>query len=373
MVALLPYVLKSHKVLILTPSKIISTQLAADFGLKVNEKFAPFLRKSGMFLEDQGLTEFLEPVEVCDLQSVTFNQDKGFHSLGNCKLVISNAQVFAGKSRNSLTSLKSKDKTKQLLEEFDTVIVDEAHHCTAATWKNVIDCFDGKKIVFLTATPFQDNEPLVEILQGTLDKVFEIKREELEGFTIRKCSFEMKQMLHKPFSGLEFFEALRADIEEALARHVGQERRLVKEDAPQAMILVTTQEEAIDTAEGLGPDATYVISTREGDENLKLFDEHKKKIVVVCGMLREGYDNARVTLVVFLRNCKSRVLFEQFCGRCIRMNRTLANALRSEKGTDKAIGTVLTYNCYPHLKVLWEERERAVADESANEENGDDE
>ncbi|OXA41420.1 hypothetical protein Fcan01_23898 [Folsomia candida] len=49
------------------------------------------------------------------------------------------------------------------------------------TWKNVIDCFDGKKVVFHTATPFKDNEPLVEILRGKLEKVFEISREKLEG------------------------------------------------------------------------------------------------------------------------------------------------------------------------------------------------
>ncbi|OXA48833.1 Type I restriction enzyme EcoKI R protein [Folsomia candida] len=168
---------------------------------------------------------------------------------------------------------------------------------------------------------------------------------------------------YTPFKHPEFFQDLRKDIDEALLRHVGQERRLVGEHAPQAMILVTTKREAEDTAEALGEDATFIVSTKEGDANLKLFHSNQKKIAVVFGMLREGYDNACVTLVVFLRNVKSRVLFEQFCGRCIRMNRKLQISLRSVIGADQATGTVLTYNCYPHLKELWNEREKPVADD----------
>ena len=36
---------------------------------------------------------------------------------------------------------------------FDTVIVDEAHHYPAETWKKIIDHFKQRKKVFLTATP----------------------------------------------------------------------------------------------------------------------------------------------------------------------------------------------------------------------------
>ncbi|OXA47210.1 uncharacterized protein LOC110855792 isoform X3 [Folsomia candida] len=367
MVALLPYVLNSHKVLVLTPSRIISEQIAADFGYKFDGKGLPFIIKCGLFNVEDNYEVMLETVHLCDLK-----KNKDIQNGQN--LVIAKAQIFAGRAKNSLTSDKSRDDVAKVLQSFDTIIVDEAHHCTAQTWENVINCFEGRKIVFLTATPFSGNESLLSILGDKLEEVFTIRRAEVEGVTIRKSDFTFNPMKHKPFDDPDFFGDLRNDIDEALGRHVAQENRNVGEHSPQAMILVTTMKQAEETAEALGRDATFVISAAEGDANLKQFNKGDKKIAVVCGMLREGYDNSRVTLVVFIRNCGSRVLFEQFCGRCIRMNRNLANVTRSEMGKDKTIGTILSYQCYPGIKKFWEERDKPIADvEPDYEDNGNDE
>lgn len=108
-----------------------------------------------------------------------------------------------------------------------------------------------------------------------------------------------------------FLLQLRADISDILVRHHRIESRFDQ----QAIVLVGNQAIAKSVAEGLGEDATYIISGKVGSTNLKEFTSHQKKIGVVCGMLLEGYDNANVTLAVILRKCQSRVLFEQFVGR----------------------------------------------------------
>lgn len=105
----------------------------------------------------------------------------------------------------------------------------------------------------------------------------------------------------------------------------------------------------------MGEDATYIISGKVGAKNLKEFTSQQKKVGVVCGLLLEGYDNANVTLAVILRKCQSRVLFEQFVGRCVRMHRESA-------GRDKSKGVILTYDYY-NQQPLWDVRDKvAVVD-----------
>lgn len=177
MVVLLPFVLASEKVFILTPSCIISKQLAADFGSPTAK--TSFFLKCGFFnvinkklknLVDQPLVT--SPDEIDDLEEN--------------ELVIFNAQKFSGKSRLSLSNQDSKDGVARMLRQFDTIIVDEAHHYPAATWNNIINEFEGKKVVFLTATPFrgsEDNDEWKKLIVK-METVFEIDLCKLEGSRI---------------------------------------------------------------------------------------------------------------------------------------------------------------------------------------------
>lgn len=146
-----------------------------------------------------------------------------------------------------------------------------------------------------------------------------------------------------------FLDQLHKDVKDILKKHRRQEPR---EKHPQAMILVATKVEAKAVAAGLGPTATFIIADNQMERNLSAFTKKEKTIAVVCGMLREGYDNSSVTLVVFLRKCKSSVLFEQFCGRRIRMHRLLTG-----KNPDKTVATVMSYTYFGQRK-MWEARER---------------
>lgn len=159
--------------------------------------------------------------------------------------------------------------------------------------------------------------------------------------------FIEKVAVSEDLEDLEFFIQLRKDIDEILANHFAQENR-----APihQAMILVRTKLEAALVAQNLGDDATFVISDKNADRCLQEFTAGRKKIVVVCGKLKEGYDNPKVSLVVILRKCGSRVLFEQFCGRCMRVNRSLTG-----KRIDKTVGIVLSYKHF-NQQEMWDQR-----------------
>jgi superfamily II DNA or RNA helicase len=133
-----------------------------------------FFKKSGMMDNPRSLRNILETVSS-DMKNV-----------GHAKLVVTNAQQFTGKAGLSLSSIRTPEEqaiVREILADFDTVIVDEAHHYPTATWKNFVQVFKGKKVIFLTATPFHGttgNE--VSLLNDkSLKKVYEIPISKLES------------------------------------------------------------------------------------------------------------------------------------------------------------------------------------------------
>lgn len=151
-IALLPYLLESNKVLILTPAKIITDQIATAFGWEKSKKCC--LEKLFELADRRVLDQFLEPVTVVEKANTV---GKNLN-----RVVIVNAQKF---SKNSLI-YKSEDMVKHVgkfFEEFDTLIVDEANHYPAKTWLNITTQFlsssleSKKMLVFLTATATRNN------------------------------------------------------------------------------------------------------------------------------------------------------------------------------------------------------------------------
>jgi len=150
MVSMLPYVLKSRKVLILTPSLQISEQLERAFGRGKGGMKKSFFWVSKIFDDEVHLANFLE-------NGRRIKECKEFLNTELDRLVIVNAQKFGGQAGVSLVH-KNKEivhNAKEAFKSFDTLIVDEAHHYPAETWKNIVEEFPDKKIIFLTATPFR--------------------------------------------------------------------------------------------------------------------------------------------------------------------------------------------------------------------------
>ncbi|CAL8128924.1 unnamed protein product [Orchesella dallaii] len=84
-------------------------------------------------------------------------------------------------------------------------------------------------------------------------------------------------------------------------------------------------------------------------------------------LLNEGYDNNSVTVCVILRKVGSRILFEQFIGRAMRMKK-----FNDGEGPDRSLAMVLSYKEFKQSK-LWDERNQlAVEDPEDDEEEEDD-
>ena len=68
--------------------------------------------------------------------------------LENSNIIILNIHKLQERLDSSLINRVSPDF-------FDMIIIDEAHHSTADTWKSTTDYFNDAKVIKLTGTPFR--------------------------------------------------------------------------------------------------------------------------------------------------------------------------------------------------------------------------
>jgi superfamily II DNA or RNA helicase len=343
-VAMLPYVLRSKKVLILSPSLVITNQLAVTFGIVLPELSKrvtdSFYYKSHIFNDDKELKNFLEHGKV--IRSTREIEDMDTHNL-----VIVNAQKFGGVSNTSLISGDEEvvENVKKTFESFTTIIVDEAHHYPAKTWYAIVDNFRNKQIVFLTATPYRsDGTPILGINQQI---TYQIDKNDIRGKTIRECQFR-EHNIELPLEnfGETEFKKLNEDINDILLEH----DLLMPEVRHKAMVLVFKIEMAITVARKLNK-ATYCTSEKSTDRNKEIFDQNNDtyRVLVVCGKLLEGYDNSNISLCVILRNVGSLITFTQFVGRCLRISPGV--------NTDRVKAVVLSYSGF-NQREMWDKYEQ---------------
>jgi superfamily II DNA or RNA helicase len=323
---------------------------------------AAFFYKVKLIDEEAEFQNYVEYPTVI----MSSNDVKGMH-LPN--LVIVNVQKFGGNSNTSLVRKKKhvieeeveeemeevveeeivKD-VKKTFESFSTIIVDEAHHYPAETWKAVVDNFNEKQIVFLTATPYRRENPILENQKIT----FEIKKEDIEGKTIRKCEFkELPIELSEKRLGETQIKKIGKDITSFLDEH----DRLESKVTHKAMVLVkASKQEAVYVAKFLG-NATYYTSDKKAKSHKKDFEEDKCRILVVCGSLVEGYDNSDVSVCVILRHVRRIVIFTQFVGRCLRTSRV----------GDPVSAVLLSYGIYNQGQMWDQYRRNEIAENDPEE------
>ncbi len=144
---LAPYVVDATRVLILTPAACISAQIGRDV------ENASLAVRLGLFTDEAANRRAFSPSH-----HVIMYSDQIRESLSS-ELVITNAHKFGGEQQYDRTV-----RIDQIPpDQFDMVIVDEAHHYPAETWRRVVDRFTSARRLFLTATAYHRNHaPILE-------------------------------------------------------------------------------------------------------------------------------------------------------------------------------------------------------------------
>ena len=144
---LAPYILNSRRVLILTPSNTISEQIYQAFRGRDEES---------MFLVQRGIISGEYAKEMRPKARLIDKPNQIRDALDDDLLVITAHQVGG----NALVCIDDIPA-----DNFDLVIVDEAHHYPAQTWTTIVDRFKNSKRLFLTATPYYKGGYILESIR----------------------------------------------------------------------------------------------------------------------------------------------------------------------------------------------------------------
>jgi superfamily II DNA or RNA helicase len=127
---------RPQRLLIVVPSDVLRTQIAAKFG-------------SFGVLQDNGVIgeNAMRPV-VGQLRHAFLTVDAARNFAEHCNVIVTTPPaLFASTSQIA----------HALLNECSHLFVDEAHHVEAITWRRIRDAFKGKPILQFTATPFRED------------------------------------------------------------------------------------------------------------------------------------------------------------------------------------------------------------------------
>ena len=217
-------------------------------------------------------------------------------------------------------------------QQFGVLIIDEAHHAAAPSYKRVIDYFRSNprlKILGVTATPDRaDEEALGQVFESVAFN-YEILDAIRDGWLV-----PIEQQMVNTTIDWSGIRTTAGDLNGAdLAAVMEAERSLHEIAAPSVEIIGSKRAlvfaSSVKCAETLASIfnrhragmAAWVCGKTPKDERRKtLADFNAGKIQVVCnyGVLTEGFDDPGVEVVIMGRPTKSRALYSQMIGRATR-------------------------------------------------------
>ena len=238
--------------------------------------------------------------------------------LQSYQIIIANAQKFL------------KDEWENVLHDniFKLVIVDEAHHYPANTWRRIIQKFKNHAmVVFFTATPFRGNgQPVLPEDVGEI--VYRLTLEDARQKRI------IREINWRPPLGAGETDVERFNLILEVVRSIQANKDLenpLPDRIPHMAIAITKNINCAQTVRdlwnnhwGIPGSAIAYHSKLSKVEKKALMDQIKNdqvKLVVVVESLLEGFDHPPISIAAIMTKIVSPVKFTQFIGRAQRVRR----------------------------------------------------
>ena len=293
-------------------------------------------------------------------------------------------RIVSGSSSHDRTSdikpkdnllIVSKDSIGRNLNRLDSwlagedeiyLIVDEAHHSTAKTYRKVIEYVKSKvpcvKLIGLTATPFRTSESE----QGLLAKIYTdgikdgqvvhndigiayqiglkelINRQILSNPTFESCYTEEKfgeSLGVDAWKSIQNFDAIPDDIAEQMAESAERNKLIVEryrknqEKYGQTIVFAVNVMHAIQLTalfKKAGIKADYIvssikdsvtgvtISSQENEQKIADYRDGRLQVLINVNILTEGSDLPKTKTIFLARPTVSTILMTQMIGRALR-------------------------------------------------------
>ena len=248
---------------------------------------------------------------------------------------------------------------------FRLVIVDEAHHHPAPTWRRIVDKFRSPDcpVFFFTATPYRtDGKDILPPEESCIVHHLPLKKAVEDG-VIRRTQFQeldksidldkLSLRLQKPEGYSEEkldiarMVSILCEVKDLLDKQ-HEATSSVTPNVPHMAIAITKDtiraNLLLELWKNLYPDkpAKCYHSDKAAYEQEKTMEELKNNelsLVVVVKMLLEGFDHPPISIAAITCNIKSLLKFVQFVGRAQRI-------YRQDGYTDELPAYIVTHKDY---------------------------
>lgn len=237
------------------------------------------------------------------------------------------AQVVVG----SVATMQGKRLERWPEDWFKTVVIDEAHHATAASYRAILKRFPNAKVLGVTATPDRGDEVGLSAVFETCAYQYEIREAIRAGWL---CPIHVRTIECADLQ-LDDIKVVRGDLaQEELERALSVDKvlhqisaPLVREAGDRSTIVFTAGvEQAKALAQVMGGYTDRAIETVDGStpeevraDVLARFRSGDVQFLLNCAVLTEGFDAPRTACVAMARPTKSRALYQQCLGRGTRI------------------------------------------------------
>lgn len=209
---------------------------------------------------------------------------------------------------------------------FDTIIIDEAHHCISDSYQRVLQHFSDAHVLGVTATPDRGDMKNLGTYFESLAYEYTLPKAIKEGYLspIKALTIPLKIDMSSVSVQAGDFKA--SDIGTALdpyLRGIAEEMQKYCQNKKTVVFLplVKTSQKFRDLLNEYGFHAAEVNGgSQDRAEILKDFDSGKYNVLCNSMLLTEGWDCPSVDCIVVLRPTKVRSLYCQMVGRGTRLS-----------------------------------------------------
>ena len=207
-------------------------------------------------------------------------------------------------------------------DEFDTIIIDEAHHAAATSYMKILKYFEPRLVLGFTATPNRGDKQRLDhifseiifqrdlrwaIENGYLTDIYCLRVN--IGYDISKVARRMGDFAVGELEEAMNQEAINGAIAEAYKKYA----------KGQTLIFATSVKHAEAIAEKIEGAVAVTADTKNRAELIERFTNREIPVLVNCMIFTEGTDMPLVETVIIARPTQSDSLYTQMVGRGLRL------------------------------------------------------
>ena len=227
----------------------------------------------------------------------------------------------------SVQTLMRESRLKQFPNNYyNTIIIDEAHHCLSESYQRILSYFEGANVLGVTATPDRGDMRNLGQFFDSLAYEYTLPKAIREGYLAPIKAQTIPLSLDLRGVGMQSGDYKAADIGTALDPYLEQiADEMIKTCADRKTVvflpLVKTSRKFRDILNRKGMRAAEVNGeSNDRKETLEAFDAGKYNVLCNSMLLTEGWDCPGVDCIVVLRPTKVRSLYCQMVGRGTRLH-----------------------------------------------------